>query len=266
MTASEKAKEWKGIWLLVKVVFVIALVFAALIVLMLWVVDGPDFVDARTLRILGINTGVVALFFILGVLHIDRAEKKPSLRKRPMVVGTLVSLKQQPIRTVRNGVWKESRYSEYILTARFYTADGCQVTASHTRYHFQNRLSLPLPGNPCLVRYHPRNPQKVIIGMDWKEKVEEEALERAFEEYGEAVQKGPLVAGRVVSTREDIGCLGNKSIVEIEVKFCTLEGREFTASDFKLVPPEMDRSWFCPQESVVLRYHPENPKRIMLLL
>ncbi|MCL2161671.1 MAG: DUF3592 domain-containing protein [Betaproteobacteria bacterium] len=99
------------------------------------------------------------LIVILVILYSHIASRK--LRNGPLVTGTIVSAE----RTISDD------QSWLKLTVEFYTEKKSQVTASTKIPIFQLEWeeSAYQPGGSCLLRYHPENPEEILIETEAEE-------------------------------------------------------------------------------------------------
>ncbi|MCL2091615.1 MAG: DUF3592 domain-containing protein [Micrococcales bacterium] len=89
------------------------------------------------------------------------------------------------------------------------------------------------------------------------------SLGKAFRRHGANVKTGPLVIGTVVETEQTGLRINDQPQLEVTLQFTTVDGRQVTASDHKVIPLHQ-LALVQPGASLPLRYDPQNPEKIMI--
>lgn len=165
---------------------------------------------------------VVAIDASLEDLDRVGTEYRKKMQNGPFVFGTLVSMKLTDVQ-MENGFLAE-------LILRFNTVEGQQVTVSHKTVVLEQ---FP-PETVFPLRYNPKNPEQIFIGIESKD-VDEETVRHAFETY--------MNANGLGNTREEADIMehGVKAagvILSAQPTGNTVDGREEMTLHVKVTRPE----------------------------
>ncbi|MCL2162276.1 MAG: hypothetical protein FWH56_10400 [Betaproteobacteria bacterium] len=167
-------------------------------------------------------------------------------RSGPVVIGKVLEIKET------------DHVSSLILTVRFKTVDGQQVTSvekvTANQVLNQDLLSQFFPGMPLPLRYHPENPNKIFIAME-----DTEEVNRVITEHFAKMENGPFVFGKLISANPTGKQAKAGPIMEFILQFHTVEGQQVTVSYQKAALEE-----FQPGTLFPLRYNPEEPELIIV--
>ncbi|MDR2209053.1 MAG: hypothetical protein LBE22_08805 [Azoarcus sp.] len=155
----------------------------------------------------------------------------------PLTIGRILKIKKNTMGTT--------------LTVQFKTIDGQQVITSV-------RTTLPQefvwPGMPMPIQYYTKNPKKALIVLK-----DSEEINRIATEYLEKIENGPLVFGTLVSMNPTGAQMEGKPLIELILRFNTVEGQQVIASHCR---PASDEQ-IHPETIFPLRYNPEDPEQIV---
>jgi hypothetical protein len=174
------------------------------------------------------------------------------VRNGPLVIGKILSAKHCPFalneKTIIN------------VTVQFNTVDGQQVTASDLRLISMNLAELFLfdPNKMIALRYHPNNPEQIMLTPD----EEQETLKHVREIQQEKIKNGSLVLGMIISSEKTGWKTDDKDIVDMTIYFKTADGQEVTVPQrgFRATTAEEPHK----NALIHLRYNPEDPQQILV--
>ena len=161
------------------------------------------------------------------------------VKRGPLIIGKVLEVKQSMLGTK--------------LTVQFKTVDGQQVSASGrtTLSHESVLLGMPIP-----LRYNPKNPKKILIEIE-----DSEDMDQAFTAYHEKRGNGVLAFGVLVSEKNTGVQLENGHLMELTLRFSTVEKQQVVASGQSVV---LNLENLQPGTIFPLRYDPEDPEQIMV--
>ncbi|MCL2760798.1 MAG: hypothetical protein FWD70_04025, partial [Desulfuromonadales bacterium] len=157
-----------------------------------------------------------------------------------------------------------------ILTVKYATQDGQQLTSSFRMTVQQTDMAKLIPGYKMPIEYDPQKPQNIKFVPYAASSTLQAAKDQYDLTHGEITQefidirdKGTKAKGVILASKPTGNIMDNKSEMELQVKVTRPDGSTYEVNTTKDVP-QTGLSFAAPGSIVHVFYMPDNEQNIMI--